>query len=79
MLAALWSLPQDKFIAGLAAPIPSEAEEPASTDRTSNEQEDQILLEVGTCGRTRLKWVGVGGHGSSGWGLEEMEKEHLVV
>ena len=67
MLAALWSLPQDKFIAGLAAPIPSETQEPAPTDRTSNEQEDQILLEVSTQeGRTQLKWVGVGGYGSSG-------------
>ena len=66
MLAALWSLPQDKFIAGLAAPIPSEAQEPAPTDRTSNEQEDQILLEVSTQeGRTQLKCVCVGGYDSS--------------
>ena len=73
MLAALWSLPQDKFIAGLAAPIPSETQEPAPTDRTSNEQEDQILLEVSTQeGRTQLKWVGVGGYGSSGWVWEDM-------
>ena len=27
--------------------------------------------QVGGGGRTRLKWVGVGGHGSSGWGWED--------
>lgn len=33
----------------LCVPIPPEAEESTPTDITSNEQEDQILLEVGGC------------------------------
>lgn len=34
----------------LCVPIPPEAEESTPTDITSNEQEDQILLEVGAHG-----------------------------